>query len=298
VREARATVIAVASGKGGTGKTTVAAHLALAASRRGKALLVDLDVEAPDELGYFRDAAPSGERLRVELRVPRLDASLCTGCRLCAKICRFGAIVALGKVVTVNDRICKGCGRCVAACPAGALGEVEAEVGGTARFKAGELAIIEGRMTVGDIRSTAVIEAAKRRAAAESVDTQIRDCPPGVTCPSAHAIEGADCLVLVAEPTRFSLHDLGAALELAKGRGIPVGVVLNKEGFGGADVEGFCGERGVPIMGRIAFSRERASSGAAACLWGDDRAFMAEVERILARAAGVAAPGAGSEAAT
>ncbi|MBL8968074.1 MAG: 4Fe-4S binding protein [Spirochaetaceae bacterium] len=282
--EARRTVIAVASGKGGTGKTTVAAHLAVAAALSRKTILVDLDVEAPDSLGYFPKASPTGEPLPAMVLVPRLDESKCSGCGLCAKTCRFGAIVAIGGVVTVDERICKGCGRCVAACPASALGEAAVEVGAARAYESGGLSLLEGRMAVGDIRSTAVIEAAKRAAASTPAELEIRDCPPGVSCSATHAIEGADCVVLVAEPTEFSLHDLGAAVELARGQGLPVGVVVNKDGFGSADVDAFCASRGVPIIGRIAFLRARAASGAATRLWSEDGSLMREMDSILARA--------------
>jgi MinD superfamily P-loop ATPase len=285
---ARPAVIAVASGKGGTGKTTVAAHLALASAQSRKTLLVDLDVEAPDALGYFPTVERAGLPNQVLVAVPHLLKDRCTGCGLCAKSCRFGAIVAIGGVVTIDERICKGCGRCVAACPAEALAETEVFVGVVSRFEDKGLELLEGRMVIGDIRSTAVIEAAKRQAETLGRDVQIRDCPPGVSCPASHAIEGADYAVLVAEPTEFSLHDLGAAAALVKGRGIPVGVVVNKDGFGPADVAGFCVAHGLPIIGRIAFDRERAQSGAEAKLWTEDSLLMFEMRRILERALGEA----------
>lgn len=276
--------IAVASGKGGTGKTTVAAHLALVASRSGKAMLVDLDVEAPDSRGYFPDAESLGPSEPVLVSVPRFTGEGCTGCRVCTKSCHFGAIIVMGRTVTVNEKLCKGCGRCVEACPAGALDEVEVEVGTTSLFKAGRLALLEGRMAIGDIRSTAVIEAAKRRASRVGAELQIRDCPPGVSCPATHAIEGADFVILVAEPTEFSRHDLEAALRLVRDRGMKAGVVINKDGFGDADIEGLCERYGIPVIGRLAFTRERASSGAAARLWTDDPELMGEMEGILAAA--------------
>lgn len=281
-----AAVIAVASGKGGTGKTTVAAHLSLAAARSQGTLLLDLDVEAPDALGYFPGASKAETVEAVTVMVPRLIETQCNGCGLCSKSCRFGAIIAIGGVVTIDTRICKGCGRCVSACPKKALTEAPSEVGLVSSFRSGDLAIMEGRMTVGDIRSTTVIEAAKRRAGKNDADVQIRDCPPGVSCPATHAIEGADYTVLVAEPTEFSLHDLGAAMELVQGRNIPVGVIINKDGFGSADIDGFCAARGIPVIGRIGFNRERAASGASGRLWEDDIGFMREMKRVLEIALG------------
>ena len=129
------------------------------------------------------------------------------------------------------------------------------------------------------------INAAKKRAAESGAALQIRDCPPGVSCPATHAIEGADYVVLVAEPTEFSIHDLGAAVRLARGRGVPAGVVINKDGFGDADIAGFCEREGIPVIGRIAFKRERAASGAAAEPWSDDAAISGEIDAILALAA-------------
>jgi MinD superfamily P-loop ATPase len=281
VSEGRPAVIAVASGKGGTGKTTVAAHLALAGSRRCKTVLVDLDVEAPDSLGYFPNAVPDKEPLPVAVAVPHLLEERCIGCGACAKSCRFGAIFAIGGVVTIDERVCKGCGRCVAACPASALIEVDLSVGATQRFASDGLELLEGRMSIGDIRSTAVIETAKRRAEEIDVDLELRDCPPGVSCPATHAIEGSDYVVLVAEPTEFSLHDLQAAFRLVKDRDIPVGVVINKDGFGSADAAALCFRCGVPVIGRIAFSRARAESGATSSLWIEDGSFMAEMDRML-----------------
>jgi len=280
--EPRATVIAVASGKGGTGKTTVAAHLAFACSRSYKTVLVDLDVEAPDVIGYFPTAKLLEEPALVRVAIPALFQERCNGCGLCAKACRFGAIVALGGVVSIGSELCKGCGRCVSVCPASALVEIQKTVGHSSSFIAGKLHILEGRMDVGDIRSTAVIEAAKHRAADCNTVIQIRDCPPGVSCPSTHSIEGADYVILVAEPTEFSLHDLNAAIKLTKSLGIPTGVVINKDGFGSADISRFCADKSVPVIGRISFLRSRAESGAFALLWSADVPFMNEMNRIVA----------------
>jgi len=281
VKPRPAAVIAVASGKGGTGKTTVAAHLALASSALHATLLVDLDVEAPDSMGYFPGAVPVGTAVPVTVAVPRLDESSCTACGHCASVCRFGAVVAIGSVVTVDAKACKGCGRCVSACPSGALSETEMETGKTSLHRRGRLEILEGRMAIGDIRSVSVIEAAKREEGRLPVVVRIRDCPPGVSCPATHAIDGADFVILVAEPTAFSLHDLDAAVRLVRGRGVPSGVVVNKAGFGDADIEGFCSDRGIPVIGRVEFNASRAASGAAGALWEDDPAFMAEMGRVL-----------------
>lgn len=273
--------IAIASGKGGTGKTTIAAHMAKASSMDLPTRLVDLDVEAPDAMLYFPEATSSGPAAPVMVKVPRLVETKCTGCGACAKACRFGSVLALGGVVTIDARTCKGCGRCVHSCAADALIEVEVAAGETSAYWAGPLAIVEGRLAVGDIRSTMVIDAAKSKARAIDAAIEIRDCPPGTTCPAAHAIEGADFALLVVEPTGFSLHDAAMAIELAASRSIPAAVVCNKRGFGTADVAAFCSERGIDLIGGVDFTRSRASEGASGRLWSRDSEFSGQLRRIL-----------------
>lgn len=276
-------IIAIASGKGGTGKTTIAAHLAVIAARKQKTILLDLDVEAPDILGYFKEARKRGETKQVHVLVPHIVEAKCTGCGRCASSCRFGAIIVIGGVVTVDKNICKGCGRCVSVCPTSALVEEPVIVGETSMYEADSLYILEGCMAIGDIRSTVVIEAAKNQAA--TIDgLEIRDCPPGVSCPATHSIEGASYVVLIAEPTEFSIHDLQAAIQLTRSRKIPTGVVINKVGFGGADVSGFCRREKIPVIGCIAFNHERAVRGAGASLWSGDRNVEFEMSKILTQA--------------
>jgi MinD superfamily P-loop ATPase len=278
-------VIAIASGKGGTGKTTIAAHLAIMATRTEKTVLLDLDVEAPDILGYFRNSRKQERARPVHVLVPGLMESQCTGCGLCASSCRFGAISAIGGVVTIDQNVCKGCGRCVSVCPVSALVEQPMIVGETTIQEADSLRILEGCMAIGDIRSTAVIEATKKQAAAiAGITLELRDCPPGVSCPATHSIEGSSYVVLIAEPTEFSIHDLQAAIQLTRSRNIPTGVVINKEGFGTADIEGFCKHEGIPVIGHLAFNRNRAIQGAGASLWSGDLIAEHEMARILNQA--------------
>lgn len=273
-------IIAVASGKGGTGKTSIATHLAntlSAKSARQTVCLVDLDVEAPDSLGYFGNAEAVGQAEQVNIMLPYVNDDKCDGCASCAKLCRFGAMLAIGGLLTIDSKICKGCGLCVMACPKNALSEKPLKIGETRAYSIEGLNIIEGRMEVGDIRSTSVIEAAKKRSRKTDSYIHIRDCPPGVSCPATHALAGAHFAVLVAEPTSFSVHDLEAAIRLCKSLNIPQGIVINKYGFGSTSIEDLCKKHSVPVIAKLAYSRGRAVTGARASLWMDD----IEVERAM-----------------
>ncbi|GAB1432041.1 ATP-binding protein [Spirochaetota bacterium] len=274
-------VIAVASGKGGTGKTTIAANLAAILSLSDSVCLADLDVEAPDSLGYFQHAVPIGQPENVEVLVPFATSPHCEDCSSCAKLCRFGAIVAIGGVVTIDTKLCKGCGLCIMACPQGNLEEKPLKIGEARTFTEGCITIVEGRMNVGDIRSTSVIESAKTKASVQKTRYQIRDCPPGVSCPATHALAGSDYAILVAEPTSFSLHDLDGAIRLCKSLSLPCGVIINKDGFGNADIETLCKNLNVPVLTRLSYGQDRAVQGARGALWAQDDETSKNLKAVL-----------------
>jgi len=265
--------LAVASGKGGTGKTTLAVHLAAWYARSGPTLLADLDVDAPDAGGYFPAARPVAPDQPVEIAVPEQDQARCTACGACASLCRFGALVYIKGMVTINPVTCKGCGRCVRACPAGALVESPVRAGRVSLALLPNLALYQGLLTVGDIRSTAVIEAVKQRAVDPAAALTIRDCPPGATCPTVRAVHGASACLLVAEPTAFSLHDLENALRLVQALGIPVGLVINKAGAGQADPRRLAARYAVPVVAKLAWSHSLAEAGARGQLCLEDPAM-------------------------
>jgi len=272
--------VSIASGKGGTGKTTVAVHLASWYSSRAKTVLADLDVDAPDCGAYFPDAMASGAVVPVNVMVPIQNVSLCTGCGACASICRFGALVAIKNVVTINPISCKGCGRCVRTCPAGALVEAPVQAGSISPAEDSGLSLVQGLLAVGDIRSTAVIEATKTLAESQPFDISIRDCPPGATCPTVRAVHGSDFCVLVAEPTRFSLHDLENALRMVRDLGIPMGLVINKAGAGDADPRALAARYDVPVLAELPWSLVFARAGAAGRLCMEERAMQNALDSI------------------
>lgn len=251
--------IAVASGKGGTGKTTVATSLALSLAEGAAGpspLYLDCDVEGPNGHLFLK---PQLERRHdVAIQIPRVDAAKCTACGKCAEVCQYHAIVVLGKKTLVFDQLCHGCGSCTLVCPEGAISEEPHPIGvleaGTA---AHGIRFARGVLDVGQPMATPAIRQLKRWAipAAGEGGVVILDAPPGTSCPVVEAVRGADYLLLVTEPTPFGLHDLRLAVEVARELGIPAGVVINRDGIGDADVEAFCAEVGLPILMRIPFER-------------------------------------------
>jgi MinD superfamily P-loop ATPase len=249
--------IAVASGKGGTGKTTVATSLALSLasdSTRPPPLFLDCDVEAPNAHLFLR---PTFERRQeVGILIPRVDESKCTHCGKCAEVCQYHAIAVLGKKVLVFPQLCHGCGSCALICPEHAISEVPDVMGvlesGTARAN---IPFARGVMNIGEPMAVPVIRQLKKWIAPQPNQIVIMDAPPGTSCPVVESVRGADFLLLVTEPTPFGLHDLRLAAQIARELNIPAGVVINRDGIGDAGVEDFCAAERLPILLRIPFDR-------------------------------------------
>ncbi len=246
--------ITVASGKGGTGKTTVATNLGLALSADHPVQFLDCDVEEPNAHIFLK---PRIERTwSVEKLLPRVDEAKCTYCGECAKACEFNAIAVIGKKVIVYDELCHGCGLCKMVCPVGAISEVPHELGVIEEGTARGFPFSRGLLNVGEAMATPLIHALKEGIDPDSL--AILDAPPGTGCPTIAAIQGADVALLVTEPTPFGLHDLRAAVGVARAVGVPIGVVINRDGIGDDRVERYCAEEGIPILLKIPFDREIA----------------------------------------
>jgi len=252
-------IIGVASGKGGVGKTLVAVNLAWTAPQ--PVLLLDCDVEEPN-CHLFLDG-PLLHRESVSIPVPALDTDKCTGCGACSRICQFHAVASLGQTPLLFPELCHGCGGCVLACPTGALREVDSEIGVVEVASAGSCTLVRGRLNVGKALSPPLIRTVRRVATADVLT--VVDSPPGTACPMVAALSGCDYVLLVAEPTRFGLHDLGLAVESVRQLGIAFGVVINRGGDRNPLVRAFCAERGIGILQEI----PESDGVARACARGD-----------------------------
>ncbi|AKB76895.1 hypothetical protein MSHOH_0412 [Methanosarcina horonobensis HB-1 = JCM 15518] len=237
--------IAIASGKGGTGKTTVAVNLALALE---DVQLLDCDVEEPNcnlFLGF--ELEPVEE---VNCLVPEIDPDRCTLCRNCASFCKYNALVSLPKKILSFPSLCHGCGGCSLVCPAGAIEEKPEPIGVIKKAPCGSpLTFLCGTLNIGKAMATPVIRSLQNHI--DESKPVIIDSPPGTACPVLEVMECADYCVLVTESTPFGFHDFLLALEAAKALNVPVGVVLNRDGLGDSRVEDFCRAEGIPVLLRI-----------------------------------------------
>ena len=250
--------IAIASGKGGTGKTTLAVNLAMALADEGVVGLLDCDVEEPNCHLYLKPPFDASEP--VNTLVPTVDEEVCTGCGLCAGACEFNALVALPGVPLLLPEMCHACGVCAFVCPEEAISETTRQIGEVGAGEVGGIHLRWGRVHVGEARSTPVIRAVKDLRAAPSLETVIIDAPPGVACPTVETLRGADFVILVTEPTPFGLYDLTLAVETARELSLPYGVVVNRAGIGDSRVESFCAAEDISILLEIPDDRRIAEA--------------------------------------
>lgn len=247
--------IAIASGKGGTGKTTVAVNLARILSRREPVQYLDCDVEEPN--GHLFLHPTLTYTAPVTIPVPEVNAECCTHCGACSRLCQYHAIAALPTFTMVFPELCHGCGGCMRVCPEKAITEVGRPIGFVERGMAGAVAFVHGRLNVGEAMSPPLI-----RAVHSYVDpgTVILDAPPGTSCPVITAIRPCDVVLLVTEPTAFGLYDLTLAVEMVRALQLPMGVVINQADMGDDRVERYCVMEAIPIWGRIPHDRRIAEA--------------------------------------
>ena len=253
-------VIAVASGKGGTGKTTVAVSLAIAAAEgtSAKPLLLDCDVEEPN-CGLFLNIDYSSGR-DTGVLVPEVNLDKCTFCGRCSEVCVWNAIAVAGRKVLVFNDLCHGCGSCSLACPVDAIEEVTHVTGKIEGGTDGSIDFARGVLNVGQAMPVPVISSLlKEYLPMPDSSTVIIDSSPGTSCPVVEAVSESDYVVLVTEPTPFGLHDLKAAVDVVVNQmQIPAGVIINRDGIGNSDVEKYCHTENLPVLAKIPMDRRIA----------------------------------------
>lgn len=247
-------IISVASGKGGTGKTTIATGLATVLG--AGAQLLDCDVEEPNCHLFMKPVISHSETVGVP--VPVVDTQKCTLCGTCGDVCRFSAILLIGKQVLTFPELCHGCGGCSLLCPEKAITEAPRDIGVVEIGSSGRIAFAQGRLRIGEAMAPPLIRAVKENIDLEK--TAILDAPPGASCPVIQTVIGSDFIIMVTEPTPFGLHDLRIAVEAVSELGIPVGVVVNRAGVGDESVQEFCLTESIPILAEIPYDRRIAEA--------------------------------------
>jgi MinD superfamily P-loop ATPase len=246
--------ISIASGKGGTGKTTIATNLAV--SLKAGVQLLDCDVEEPNCHLFLRPEIETTKT--VFTPVPEIDTEKCTFCRKCAEICRFRVIAVLNKAVLTFPELCHSCGGCLAVCPVNAITETGRELGVIETGKYNHVGFVQGRLRVGEAMSPPLIKQVKSFIRPDVIN--IIDAPPGTSCPVITAMKETDFVLMVTEPTPFGLHDLKLAVEAVRLMGIPHGLVINRCDMGDSGVMEYAKKRNMPVLMEIPFDRRIAEA--------------------------------------
>ncbi|OHB61737.1 MAG: (4Fe-4S)-binding protein [Planctomycetes bacterium RBG_13_60_9] len=249
--------IAIASGKGGTGKTTIATNLAVSISQAGRPVqYLDCDVEEPNGHIFLKPHIDYVEDVTVG--VPQVDESKCTGCGRCGQLCQYSAIICIQKHVLTFEQLCHSCGGCMAVCPTFAIAEKQRKIG-VAEFGAVDgVAFGHGKLDIGAIQTPALIRQVKRNARKDAV--VILDAPPGTSCPVIEAVKGTDFVLLVTEPTPFGLNDLELAVGMVRALKLPFAVIINRCDMGDDGVVQYCRREGIDVAMEIPNDRKIAEA--------------------------------------
>lgn len=247
-------IICIASGKGGTGKTTIATNLAV--SLNGGVQLLDCDVEEPNAHLFIK--LESNKTEAVEIPVPEVDPDKCDFCGECGEICQFSAITVIGKKVLTFPELCHSCKGCMMVCPRGAISEKGRALGVLETGSSGSVEFVHGRLRIGEAMSPPLINRVKEHIDPEK--TNIIDAPPGTSCPVIVAMKGSHFVILVTEPTPFGLNDLKLAVGAVRTLEIPLGIIINRCDVGDDQVAKYAIEEGIPILMEIPDDRRIAEA--------------------------------------
>ncbi len=244
-------ILSIASGKGGTGKTTIATNLALSIK---KTQFIDCDVEEPNSNIFLKIKINNSEDIMVSF--PEIDKKKCDYCGKCSEFCAYNALAVVKSEVLVFPELCHSCGGCELVCPRNAINWNNRIIGKIEHGRTKGIEFYQGLLNVGEMQSIPIIKSLKRK-----IDVNknvIIDAPPGTSCPVIETIIGSDYCILVTEPTPFGFHDLKLAIEVVRYLKIPFGVIINRDGIGDDKVETYCKRENIPILLKLPDSKETA----------------------------------------
>ncbi|MGQ9673960.1 MAG: ATP-binding protein [Candidatus Aminicenantales bacterium] len=247
-------ILSVASGKGGTGKTTIAVNLALSLAKTQPVQFLDCDAEEPNAHFFLKPHLSTNRE--VSIPVPEIIEEKCTFCGKCAEVCAYNALAVLKDTVLVFPELCHGCGGCSLLCPEKAIKEKGQKIGIMEFGSSNGIEFIHGKLDIGQAMSPPLIREIKKNM--DLTRLVIIDAPPGTSCPMVESVKGSDFSLLVTEPTPFGLNDLKLSVETLKEMQIPFGVVINRAGVGDRGVEAYCQKENISLLMTLPFDREIA----------------------------------------
>lgn len=274
--------IAIASGKGGTGKTTLSTNLASFLAQTHKVVLTDLDVEEPNSALFLKtELLHSEDKFKM---IPEWDKTNCTLCGNCQDVCNYHAVIKIVDMIMVFPELCHSCYACSELCPTNSLPMIKSKMGELKHFKTDNFDFVESRLTIGEEQAVPLIKQTLKFIDEKFNDNYIKlyDAPPGTSCPVIEATKDADFIILITEPTPFGLNDVILAIETMQELNKDFGVVINRYGLGNADIEKYCKENNISVLAKIPNKREIAelySKGE--LLWDKIPEVKSELEKIV-----------------